>query len=136
LRCLNGRVVIRVSGIHYFFHWPKNTLGTRSQLEWARPQSTLQAHLLVRFFDVFTISVNKIKHFCLKSLGDGRPDAYILPPFSFFFFQYWGLNSQPTPWATPPALCCDGFFQNRFSWTICLGLASNCYPHDLCLLRI
>jgi hypothetical protein len=22
---------------------------------------------------------------------------------------YWGLNSGPIPWATPPALFCDGF---------------------------
>jgi hypothetical protein len=22
----------------------------------------------------------------------------------FFFLQYWGLNSEPTPWATPPEL--------------------------------
>jgi hypothetical protein len=38
---------------------------------------------------------------------------------SSFFWQYWGLNSRPTPWATPPALFCDGFFQNRVSRTIC-----------------
>jgi hypothetical protein len=31
------------------------------------------------------------------------------------------LNSGPAPWATPPALFCDGFFQDRGSWTICLG---------------
>jgi hypothetical protein len=24
--------------------------------------------------------------------------------FFFFFLQYWALNSEPTPWATPPAL--------------------------------
>jgi hypothetical protein len=30
--------------------------------------------------------------------------------FAFCFFPYWGLNSRPTPWATPPALFCDGFF--------------------------
>jgi hypothetical protein len=29
---------------------------------------------------------------------------------TFSFFQYWGLNSGPTPGATPPALFCDGFF--------------------------
>jgi hypothetical protein len=27
----------------------------------------------------------------------------------FFFFQYWSLNSGPTPWSTPPA---------RFLWKI------------------
>jgi hypothetical protein len=31
--------------------------------------------------------------------------------------QYWGLNSGP-PWATPPALFCDGIFRDRVSWTI------------------
>jgi hypothetical protein len=29
---------------------------------------------------------------------------------SFFFLWYWGLNSGPTPTATPPALFCDGYF--------------------------
>jgi hypothetical protein len=33
--------------------------------------------------------------------------------------QYWGLNSGPAPWATPPVLFRDGFFQDRVSWTIC-----------------
>jgi hypothetical protein len=33
-------------------------------------------------------------------------------PFYFFFFQYWGLNSRPTPWATPSAL----FFVIVFFW--------------------
>jgi hypothetical protein len=31
------------------------------------------------------------------------------------------LNSGPIPWATPPALVCDGFFQDRVLQTICLG---------------
>jgi hypothetical protein len=35
--------------------------------------------------------------------------------------QYSGLNSRPTPWAIPSALCCDGFFRDRVSRTICLG---------------
>jgi hypothetical protein len=34
---------------------------------------------------------------------------------------YWGLNSGPTPQATPPALFCEGFFQDRVSQTIYLG---------------
>jgi hypothetical protein len=38
-----------------------------------------------------------------------------------FFVWYWGLNSGSTPWTTPPALFCDCFFQDRVSWTICLG---------------
>jgi hypothetical protein len=29
------------------------------------------------------------------------------------------LNSGPTPWATPPALFCDGVFQARVLRTIC-----------------
>jgi hypothetical protein len=28
----------------------------------------------------------------------------------FFFLWYWGLNSGPTPWASPPALFMKGFF--------------------------
>jgi hypothetical protein len=30
-----------------------------------------------------------------------------------------GLNSGPRPWATPPAFCCEGCFQDRVLWTIC-----------------
>jgi hypothetical protein len=41
--------------------------------------------------------------------------------FFFFFLQHQGLNSEPTPWATPPALFCDGYFQDRVSQTICPG---------------
>jgi hypothetical protein len=47
-----------------------------------------------------------------------------LPPdylSSCTFFLYWDLNSDPTPWATPPALFCEGFFRDRFSWTISPG---------------
>jgi hypothetical protein len=36
------------------------------------------------------------------------------------FLQYWGLNSGPTLWTIPPALC-DGFFWDRVSQTIWLG---------------
>jgi hypothetical protein len=31
---------------------------------------------------------------------------------------------------------CGGYFQDRVSWTICPGLASNCDPPYLCLLLI
>jgi hypothetical protein len=37
------------------------------------------------------------------------------------FLWYCGLNSGPSPWATPLALFCEGFFQDRVSWTSCLG---------------
>jgi hypothetical protein len=50
---------------------------------------------------------------------------HLHPPYSIFFFlQYWGLNSGPTPWATPRALFCDGFFQDRVLRTICPGWLS------------
>jgi hypothetical protein len=39
--------------------------------------------------------------------------------FFFFFSWYWGLNYGPIPWATPPALFCEGFFEDRVSGTIC-----------------
>jgi hypothetical protein len=38
-----------------------------------------------------------------------------------FFFQYWSLNSGPSPWATPPALFLWRVFWDRVSQTICLG---------------
>jgi hypothetical protein len=41
----------------------------------------------------------------------------VLHQTEFFFFQYWGLNSGPTPWATLPTLFVMGFFWNRVSWT-------------------
>jgi hypothetical protein len=51
------------------------------------------------------------------------PINHYNPEFNFFFFflPYWGLNLGSTPWATWPALFCDGFFQDRVSRTICLG---------------
>jgi hypothetical protein len=45
----------------------------------------------------------------------------LLLSLTFFFLWYWGLNSGSTPWATPPATFCDGSFQYRVLWTICLG---------------
>jgi hypothetical protein len=41
--------------------------------------------------------------------------------FIYLCFVVLGLNSGPTPWATPPALFCEGFFWNRVPWIICLG---------------
>jgi hypothetical protein len=38
-----------------------------------------------------------------------------------FFLWYWSLNSGPIPWATPPALFCEVFFQDKVSQTICPG---------------
>jgi hypothetical protein len=54
--------------------------------------------------------------------------------FGFFFLQYWSSNSRPTPGATPPALLCEGFFQDRVSQNYLPGLTSNSNPPDLCLL--
>jgi hypothetical protein len=47
--------------------------------------------------------------------------------FPFLFCWYWGLISGPTPWATPLALFCEGFFQDRVSRNCLPRLASNCY---------
>jgi hypothetical protein len=52
----------------------------------------------------------------------------------FFFLWYWGSNSGPSPWATPPALFCEGFYSDRVSRIICLGLALNHDSPDLCFL--
>jgi hypothetical protein len=41
--------------------------------------------------------------------------------FFFFFLQYWGLNSRPTSWTTPPALFFVKFFSRWAHRTICLG---------------
>jgi hypothetical protein len=37
------------------------------------------------------------------------------------FLWYWGLNSGPSPWATPPVLFLWRVFRDRVSQTICLG---------------
>jgi hypothetical protein len=37
----------------------------------------------------------------------------------FDFLRYWGMNSGSTPWATPPALFCDGFYWDRVSELFC-----------------
>jgi hypothetical protein len=39
----------------------------------------------------------------------------------FFFLQYWGLNSGPSPWATLPALFLWRDFQDRVLRTLFLG---------------
>jgi hypothetical protein len=39
----------------------------------------------------------------------------------FFFLQYRGLNSGPSPWATPPTLVLWRVFWDRVWWTICPG---------------
>jgi hypothetical protein len=44
----------------------------------------------------------------------------------------WGRPSYHL--ATLPTLFCDRFFQDKASRTICLGLALNWNPADLCLL--
>jgi hypothetical protein len=52
-------------------------------------------------------------------------DMYIpLFPLLFYLFilQYWGLNSEPTPWAPPQPFLVMGFFQHRVSGDICLSL--------------
>jgi hypothetical protein len=52
----------------------------------------------------------------------GLSSLFHIPLFLFvFIFQCWGLNTGHTPWATPPALFCDTFSQDRVLWTICLG---------------
>jgi hypothetical protein len=35
--------------------------------------------------------------------------------------QYWSLNSGSIPWATPPALFCEGLFWVRVPWTVYSG---------------
>jgi hypothetical protein len=50
----------------------------------------------------------------------------------FFFLQYWGLNSEPTP---PPALFLWCFISRYGLENYLPGLASNHSPPDRCLLR-
>jgi hypothetical protein len=57
------------------------------------------------------------------------------PDFVLFCLQYWGLNSEPTPWATPSALflCVIGFLKMGLM-NYLPRLDSNLDPPDLCLL--
>jgi hypothetical protein len=50
-------------------------------------------------------------------------NCYPVPlSLTFFFLQYWGLNSGPSPWATPPTLFfCEGFFKIVSHRTLCPG---------------
>jgi hypothetical protein len=58
---------------------------------------------------------NKYFHYCITA-------ASFLSRSEFFVFsQYWSLNSCPTPWTIPPVLFCEGFYQDRVSWTFCSG---------------
>jgi hypothetical protein len=46
---------------------------------------------------------------------------YIYYYYYYYYLQYWGLNSGPTPWATPPTLLLWWvFFLERVSQTICM----------------
>jgi hypothetical protein len=42
-------------------------------------------------------------------------------PTFFLFLWCWGLNSGPSPWATPPALFLWRVLRDRVLWTICPG---------------
>jgi hypothetical protein len=53
-----------------------------------------------------------------QSLGNHYCNSF---PGVLFFLQYCSLNSGPIPWATPPTLFCDGFFQDRLLRTIWPG---------------
>jgi hypothetical protein len=46
------------------------------------------------------------------------------------------LNSGPSPWATPPALFLWRVFQNKVSWTICLGWSSWSLPPEKLGLQV
>jgi hypothetical protein len=41
------------------------------------------------------------------------------------FLQYWSLHLGPTLWVIPPALFCEGFFRDRFSWTTVLLISAS-----------
>jgi hypothetical protein len=60
---------------------------------------------------------------CVSSMGPGTGLCMELAVNSYFFFGgggYWDFNSGPTPWATPPGLCYEGFFKKEshklFAW--------------------
>jgi hypothetical protein len=64
------------------------------------------------FFDVLNLLLLGISE--QKTL-DNRDQSYL----TLLLIKISLSVSGPTPWATPPALFCDGFFQDRVSWTIC-----------------
>jgi hypothetical protein len=80
-------------------------------------------------FSIFTDMCNHHKSLEIFITSKRSHDFSMCPHLTFFFLQYWSLNSGPIPWATSPALfcfilfcfVCDGFFPDRVSWTICLG---------------
>jgi hypothetical protein len=97
-------------------------LGTREKLGiWFSCTWLLSARGLQIFLGCQRLS-SKLPYMC--SHGNQIKFKLLSRTSSFlflFFLQYWGLNSGPTPLATLPAFFCDGFFQDRVSWTSCPG---------------
>jgi hypothetical protein len=87
----------------------------QSEFVWLFPHDLIWINVLARFF-----STGKAEHIWKISTTWSGTFLLCLQP-SFFFLWYWGLNVGPTPWVTPSALFCDGFFCDRVSWTICPG---------------
>jgi hypothetical protein len=71
------------------------------------------------FFPHILTSIFKI--LIVVSLAEVRWNLNVVW-FFCLFFQYWGLNSGPTLWATPSALFCDGLlFKIGSRGTVCPG---------------
>jgi hypothetical protein len=79
-------------------------------------------------FPYLQIGISFADHvlFCDSNLGSCLAPMccpHLRNPSTLFIYLFpvLGLNSGPTPWVTPPALFCEGFFQDRVSQTICPG---------------
>jgi hypothetical protein len=95
---------------------------------------TTRLHLTVPFSCIFSFDLNV--HSLQKKKEKKRKEkrqamsflntpCEIVPQVNsfFFFFPVLGfeLRAYTSPWATPPALFCVGFFQDKVSQTICSG---------------
>jgi hypothetical protein len=49
------------------------------------------------------------------------PRSHLFYLFIYLFWQYWGLNSGPHTWATPPTPFCVWYSWDKFSRTLCPG---------------
>jgi hypothetical protein len=80
-------------------------------------------------YDIHTLGCKLFKHshfsqgthmtlniLCLSVVGNHHVRIGFL---IFDFLWSWGMNSGLTPWATPPALFCDGFYWDRVSELFC-----------------
>jgi hypothetical protein len=76
---------------------------------------------------IMFIDLHWLNHPCLPGMKPAWPWCMIYLMYWWIWFAsillrvflLWGLNSGPTPWATPPDTFCEEFHWGRVLWTLC-----------------